>query len=199
MAVYAPRRAHSAIVGRADRPKIRPRLVFDEQHKFRVQHNRSHLEQSQQFPPCRACSVEADHRQGSRARPQTAFHCPRSIPPSHMDQRPSTAVKRTPPSDADLERLSRPKPAPDDRLQSNNCNWSNFIRKKSKYGTVTRVRLPSIALRFLLQRSERPMHYVTLRSTTSTRRNARRSSTTAVGTPTSSVERSARSTRWQFT
>ena len=134
MAVYAPKRAQSAVVGRSDRPKIRPRLVFDEQHNFRTQHNRSQVEQSQQFPPCTACSIETNHRQGTRARPQSSYHCPRSIPPSHVEQRPSTAAKRAPPTSADLERLSRPKPVPDDRLQANNCNWSNFIKKKSKYG-----------------------------------------------------------------
>jgi len=136
MAVYPPK---PVLSGQSERPPSRSRLVFDEQHKFRIKndHLLSHLQESREFVPCIACSKEADRRQDTFSRPQSSYIRPRSTPPPSTEQRPSTATKnkpsRSPPTPADLERLSRPKPIPPERL-SNNCNWNNFIKKKSKYG-----------------------------------------------------------------
>lgn len=109
--------------------KSQPRLVFDEPpHIFRVKSGQSlaHLKETQEFLPCTACSQEADRRQ----RPTSAL----PLPP-----RPLTGnrkrTKPLPPTQADLERLSRPKSVPPEQF-SNNCNWNNFIKKRSRYGTT---------------------------------------------------------------
>jgi hypothetical protein len=121
-------------------PSTRPRLVFDEPHIFRMKNERSlsHLQESRELLPCVACSKEADRRQETLTRPHSSYIRQRSTPPpSSIEQRPSTATKKksspSPPTPADLERLSRPKTIPPERI-SNNINWNNFIKKKSKYG-----------------------------------------------------------------
>lgn len=133
MAAYPPKRMLSEL-------KKRPsRLCFDEQHKFRIksQHSLSHLRESREYLPCVACTKEADRRHEAHSRPQSSYIRSRSTPPPSYEQRPSTATRnipyRSPPTPADLERLSRPKQIPPERL-SDNCNWNNFIQKKSKYG-----------------------------------------------------------------
>ncbi len=121
-------------------PSTRPRLVYDEPHVFRMKNERSlsHLQESRELLPCVACSKEADRRQEILTRPNSSYIRQRSTPPpSSVEQRPSTATKKksspSPPTRADLERLSRPKTVPPERIL-NNCNWNNFIKKKSKYG-----------------------------------------------------------------
>ena len=119
--------------------KPQPRLVFDEPHIFRMKSEQalSHLKEHQEFTPCIACSKEADRRQSPfNTRPQSSYMRQRSTPPpSSSEQRPSTATKKkftpSPPTQENLERLSRPKTAPPERL-SNNCNWNNFIKKKKQ-------------------------------------------------------------------
>ncbi|CAF1137108.1 unnamed protein product [Adineta steineri] len=142
MAVYGPKPGKDV---QSTRIANRPRLVFDEQHKFRIKNNRSlsHLQETRDFSACNACSIEADRRrQPTFDRPQSS--CSRheviSPPPPPAEQRPSTAAKTKPSrstlTSTDLERLSRPKSVPPERL-SNNCNWSNFIKKRSKYAIKT--------------------------------------------------------------
>lgn len=123
--------------------KPQPRLVYDTPHIFHAKsdHSLSHLKESREFQPCVACSKEADRRKETIDRPHSSYVRQRSTPPpsSSNKQRPSTATKkkksRLPPTSADLERLSRPKTVPPHPEEySNNCNWSNFIKKKSKYG-----------------------------------------------------------------
>ena len=65
--------------------------------------------------PCTVCSREAHRRHEAAARPHSAYY------------------RRRPPTPADLDRLSRPKSVSSAET-SNNCNWNNFIRRKSKYG-----------------------------------------------------------------
>ena len=65
--------------------------------------------------PCTVCTKEAHRRQEGTDRPHSSYN------------------RRRPPTPADLDRLSRPKSVPTSEA-SNNCNWSNFIRRKSKYG-----------------------------------------------------------------
>ncbi len=122
------------------RPPTRPPLVFEEPHIFRRKNERSlsHLQESREFLPCLACSKEADHRKDTFARPHSSYVRQRSTPPPlSSEQRPSTATKKksspSPPTQADLERLSRPKTVLPEQT-SNNCNWNNFVKKKSKYG-----------------------------------------------------------------
>jgi hypothetical protein len=122
------------------RPPSRSRLVFDTPHIFRMKSERSlaHLQENRDFIPCIACSKEFERRQETFTRPHSSYSRQRSTPPpSSCEQRPSTATKKKssplPPTPADLERLSRPKTAQPERL-SNNCNWNNFIKKRSKYG-----------------------------------------------------------------
>ena len=159
MAVYPPRSIQSAIEGKSDRPKSRSRLVFDEQHQFRKKNNRSlsHLQEFREFLPCSACSTEAHRRQEVFRRPSSSCQRHESTPPVIKEQRPSSATKsqasRRPPSAADLDRLSRPKPVPSDRLLTDNCNWGNFIKRKSKYGITTNFYSFFILIRFSLHRS----------------------------------------------
>ncbi|CAF0937965.1 unnamed protein product [Adineta ricciae] len=137
MAVYPPKSIQSAIEEKSDRSKSRPRLVFDEQHQFRKKNNRSlsHLQESREFLPCTACSTEAHRRQEFFRRPSSSCQRHESTPPVNKEQRPSTGTKsqasRRPPSAADLDRLSRPKPVSSERLLTDNCNWSNFIKRKT--------------------------------------------------------------------
>ena len=116
--------------------KQRPRLVYETPHIFHAKsdHSLSHLKESRECQPCIACSKEADRRKETIDRPHSSHIRQRSTPPN--EQRPSTATKnktRLPPSSADLERLSRPKTVPPNEVL-NNCNWNNFIKKRSKYG-----------------------------------------------------------------
>ena len=127
--------------GKKDQSKARPRLVYNEPHIFRVKSDRAlaHLQETREYEPCIACSKENDRRQETLDRPHSSYIRQRSTPPpSSSEQRPSTATKKksshSPPTPADLERLSRPKTVPPERT-SNNCNWNNFIKKRSKYGT----------------------------------------------------------------
>jgi hypothetical protein len=135
-----PKRAAIGEKGQSKRPPSRSRLVYDEPHVFRVKSERSlsHLQESQHFHPCIACSKESHRRHEGLERPHSSYIRQRSTPPPQTSehQRPSTATKkcsRLPPTSADLERLSRPKIIPPQQ-PSNNCNWNNFIKKKSKYG-----------------------------------------------------------------
>ncbi len=127
--------------GQSKRPPTQSRLVYDEPHVFHIKNERSlaHLQESREFLPCAACSTEANRRQETLARPHSSYIRQRSTPPPiSSEQRPSTATKKksvpSPPTPADLERLSRPKTVPIEQT-SNNCNWNNFIKKRSKYGT----------------------------------------------------------------
>jgi hypothetical protein len=128
--------------GQSKDPSTRPRLVFEEPHIFRIKsdHSLAHLQESREFLPCVACSKEANRRQETSIRPNSSNIRQQSTPPppsSSSEQRPSTATKKksspSPPTRDDLERLSRPKTVQPERI-SNNCNWNNFIKKKSKYG-----------------------------------------------------------------
>jgi len=128
-----------ALTEKKKRPSTRPRLVYEVPHIFRIKSERSlsHLQENRDFQSCIACSKEADRRQEPFAvRPHSSYTRQRSTDP--YEQRPSTPTikKRSPPTQADLERLSRPKTALPQQ-SANNCNWSNFINRKSKYGTRT--------------------------------------------------------------
>ena len=130
-----------ALAEKKKQPSARGRLVFDEPHIFHTKSEQSlaHLQQSREFLPCTACSQEADRRQEPSVRPHSSYTRPTPLPVSTTvvasEQRPSTAItkKRLPPTQADLERLSRPKTILPEQY-ANNCNWSNFINKRSKYG-----------------------------------------------------------------
>ena len=135
-----------AIAENKKRPPSRPPLVFEAPHVFRVKSERalSHLQESHDFEPCIACLKEANRRQDPFSQPNCSHTRTRhrSTPPppplaQYEQQRPSTATKkkRSPPTQADLERLSRPKTAQPQQY-SNNCNWNNFINRRSKYGTI---------------------------------------------------------------
>ena len=89
-----------------------PHLIYDDPHIFRVrgQHSVPHP-----FS-CDACWKAAKQQQHPNANIQHPKRC-----------------SRLPPTPADLERLSRPRTAPPQRT-ANNCNWDNFMKKKSKYG-----------------------------------------------------------------
>lgn len=118
-------------------PAKRPELDFEPPHVFRVksEHSLAHLRESQQFLPCAACSIEGNRREAHPARPQSSYIQRRPASPA-IGSRPSTAVKNRPllpPTPADIERLSRPKSVPPAR-NSENCNWTNFVRHRSKYG-----------------------------------------------------------------
>ena len=139
MSVERPKRGISGHQDQTKRPPNRPRLVFDEPHKFRAksEHALSHLRQGREFLPCRACMLEAHRRTDTFNRPRSSPYGQRLIRPRSFEQRPSTVHKkksRSPPSQADLERLSQPKIALSKQI-SDNCNWNNFIKKRSKYGT----------------------------------------------------------------
>ena len=131
-----------ALTEKKKRPPSRPPLVYQAPHVFRVKSDRSlaHLQESRQFDPCIACLQEADRRQESFTRPNSSsHHRHRSTPSVLYEQRPSTATttiakKRSPPTQADLERLSRPKTSLPAQY-ADNINWSNFINRRSKYGT----------------------------------------------------------------
>jgi hypothetical protein len=131
-----------ALTEKKKRPPTRPPLVYEPPHIFRVKSERSlsHLRESRDFEPCIACLKEADRRQESFIRPNSSYTRHRSTPSALYEQRPSTATtttkkkKKLPPTQADLERLSRPKTALPEQF-ANNCNWSNFINRRSKYGT----------------------------------------------------------------
>ncbi|CAF3294112.1 unnamed protein product, partial [Rotaria sp. Silwood2] len=124
------------------RPPTRSRLVFEEPHIFRVKSERllSHLQESREYLPCVACLKESDRRQETFDRPHSSYIRQQSTRPRSSEQRPSTGIKKkhspSPPTPADLERLSRPKAFPPEQI-SHNCNWNNFIQKKSKYAVKT--------------------------------------------------------------
>ena len=135
-----------ALSEKKKRLPTRPRLVYEAPHIFRTksEHSLSHLKENRDFETCVAC-LKADRRQEPfPARPHSSYtrHQSTPPPPTSYEPRPSTATtkKRLPPTQADLERLSRPKTA---LLQQsgNNCNWSNFINRKSKYGTRVLIRV----------------------------------------------------------
>lgn len=136
--------AKRAVIGKFNqvkRPTSRPRLVFEQPHIFRARSERSlpHLQESREFLPCVSCLQEAERRQDGLNRPASSYSRQEvNRPRSSEQERPSTPAQKKrpqPPSAADLERLSRPKSVPPSRL-SNNCNWNNFIKKKSKYGMI---------------------------------------------------------------
>ncbi|CAF4825041.1 unnamed protein product [Rotaria sp. Silwood1] len=124
------------------RPSTRSRLVFEEPYTFRVksEHSLSHLRESRECLPCVACLKETDRRQETLDRPHSSYIRQQLIRPRSAEQRPSTGIKKKrfplPPTPADLERLSRPKTFPPEQI-SHNCNWDNFIQKKSKYAIKT--------------------------------------------------------------
>ncbi|CAF4957935.1 unnamed protein product [Rotaria sp. Silwood1] len=124
------------------RPSTRSRLVFEEPYTFRVksEHSLSHLRESREFLPCVACLKETDRRQETLDRPHSSYIRQQLTRPRSAEQRPSTGIKKKrfplPPTPADLERLSRPKTSPPKQI-SHNCNWDNFIQKKSKYAIKT--------------------------------------------------------------
>lgn len=129
--------AKRALAEKEKRPSTRGRLVFEQPHILRTKSEQSlaHLQETREFLPCVACSKESDRRQEPSARPHSSY-TRRPLPASATsEKRPATATtkKRLPPTQADLERLSRPKTALPEQY-SNNCNWSNFINKRSKYG-----------------------------------------------------------------
>jgi len=98
-------------------PYTRSHLIYDEPHIFQVTSERSlsHLQQHRKFHPCNACLKEAN-RPTFTANVQHPKRC-----------------SRLPATPADLERSNRPKTVPPKRT-SNDCNWNNFIKKKSKHG-----------------------------------------------------------------
>jgi hypothetical protein len=128
------------VVTEKKHPSTRPRLVYEEPHVFRTKsdHSLSHLQENREFQPCIAC-LKSDRRKGTNDRPHSSYIRQQSTPPpsSSNEQRPSTATRnrsRLPPTtSAALERLCRPKTYHPKEV-SNNCNWNNFIKKRSKYG-----------------------------------------------------------------
>jgi len=89
-----------------------PRLIYDEPHIFRVRSERP----SSQLFPCETCLKEARRQQASTANNQYQKRC-----------------SRLPPIPIDFEQLNHPNTSPSKRT-SNNCNWDNFMRNKSRYG-----------------------------------------------------------------
>ncbi|CAF1576596.1 unnamed protein product, partial [Didymodactylos carnosus] len=86
------------------------------------------------YVPCKACnrslSYDGQH-QRTRKRPlssRAVRHdpCYRDVQNTGYDYTLFQESKH-PPSNSDLERLSRPKTAP----STTNCNWNNFIKKKT--------------------------------------------------------------------
>ncbi|CAF3785326.1 unnamed protein product [Rotaria magnacalcarata] len=117
------------------RPSVRPRLVFEEPHIFRAKSAQSllHLQESREFLPCAACITEGERRQGRSDRPHSSYSRQPPARSRSSESRPSTGIKkqsRSRPSAADLERLSRPKTIRGQPV-SHNCNWNNFIKKKT--------------------------------------------------------------------
>ncbi|CAF3594086.1 unnamed protein product [Rotaria socialis] len=104
-----------------NRPRVRcshssPKPIYDEPFVFRVRSDRS---LSYSFP-CRACLREAKLKQRE----------------SSTNVRYQQRCSRSPLRPVRIEHLNRPKTVSSIRT-SNNCNWDNFMRKKSKHAVRT--------------------------------------------------------------
>lgn len=122
------------------RPSTGSRIVYEEPHIFHVKSEQSlaHLRESRQYLPCVACTQEKYRRRSSLRRPHSSNVVRQPVRTNSFESRLSIDMKkkpRLPPTQADLERLSRPKSIPPKPI-SDNWNWNNFIHKNSKYGMM---------------------------------------------------------------